>query len=232
MPGRTRPTKRTERRARQPAGAVKDALVAAVIRLLDARSAADISVRDIAREAGVNHGLVHRHFGSKERLLREAVARTSALVVESRPAVGHTVWCAGLLRERPEIARIVARCCLDGPRDLLELASPPREVLEQFVAPGKAALRRLGLEGALDPYVLNAVGVAAILGWIVFKPLLETRYGLPPDAEEKVTQLAALVDAIVAGTASPTVPAALPTPAPVPTPSPERPRRRTGTRAR
>src|SRR3990172_3822635 len=50
-----------------------------------------------------------------------------------------------LLLERPEVARIVARCCLDGPRDLLKLAAPPPDLLERCVRPLERALKRAGL---------------------------------------------------------------------------------------
>jgi AcrR family transcriptional regulator len=177
----------------------KDALIRAAIRLLARRSAADISVRDIATAARVNHGLVHRHFGSKDALVREAVRRTSALVRGSQPEGGLTAWSFELLRERPEIARVAARCCLDGPRDLLALAAPSPEFLDSCVAPVRTALERLGLTGIVDPHVANAAGLAAILGWVVFRPLFDAGYRLPPDADERLAEIARLLDALVGG---------------------------------
>ena len=57
----------------KPAGrdAVMDALVDATGQLILERGVT-MSVRDIARRAGVNHGLVHTYFGSKEALLSAA----------------------------------------------------------------------------------------------------------------------------------------------------------------
>ncbi|HVY62998.1 MAG TPA: TetR/AcrR family transcriptional regulator [Planctomycetota bacterium] len=180
----------------------KERLIEAVIRLMDGRAVADISVKDIAAAAGVNHGLVHRYFGSKEALVREAVVRTNALVSGSAPQVGRATWMLRLLRERPEIARILARCCLDGPRDLLPLAAPPAEVREPYVAGIRRALAALGLgERAPDPYVVNAAGCAAALGWVVFRPLFEQGFGLPPgpDADAQVEAMASFLDGLFQG---------------------------------
>jgi AcrR family transcriptional regulator len=174
--------------------ATREALRAAVIRLLARRSLGEISVRDIAAEAGVNHGLVHRHFGSKEALVREAVYDANERIARDHPQFGATRWTVGLLRERPEIARVLARVCLDGPRDLLALAAPPPEALEAYVQPIREGLGRLGIE--LDPYVVNAAGCAALLGWAVFRPLFRAGWGLPPDADEHFADIATLLDAL------------------------------------
>ncbi len=56
-----------------PARSARDALLAAAVELFAEHGPASISVRDIARHAGVNHGLVHRHFGSRDELLAEAI---------------------------------------------------------------------------------------------------------------------------------------------------------------
>jgi AcrR family transcriptional regulator len=73
------------RRGRPPATAgaphgraeVESALIAAAADLFATRSPSSVSVRDIASAAGVNHGLVHRYFGSKDALLG-AVLRSLA----------------------------------------------------------------------------------------------------------------------------------------------------------
>ena len=51
----------------------RDALLASAVELFAQHGPASVSIRDVARHAGVNHGLVHRHFGSKDDLLAEAI---------------------------------------------------------------------------------------------------------------------------------------------------------------
>jgi AcrR family transcriptional regulator len=191
------PFVRRKTRAPKGAEAVREALVSAVIRLLDRKSVAEISVKEIAAEARVNHGLVHRHFGSKEALVREAVERTNARIGREYPEERQASFTLALLRRRPEIARILARCCLDGPRDLLALAAPPPERMEKHLRPIRRLIARLGLEGRIDPNVLDAVGAAALFGWIVFKPLFEAGFPIPPDADERLAEIVALVDAFM-----------------------------------
>ena len=56
----------------------RGALLASAIELFAERGPASVSVRDIARHAGVNQGLIYRHFGSKDALLAEALEQGSA----------------------------------------------------------------------------------------------------------------------------------------------------------
>ena len=58
----------------RPRGAdeVRVALTDAAARLLGQRSPGRISGRDLAGEAGVNYGLIHYYFGSKDEGLRAA----------------------------------------------------------------------------------------------------------------------------------------------------------------
>ena len=49
---------------------VRRAVIEAAANLLASRGPSAITVRDIAAAAQVNHGLVHRHFGSKEGVVR------------------------------------------------------------------------------------------------------------------------------------------------------------------
>lgn len=176
----------------------KEALVDALVRLLRERALDRISVRDIAAEAGVNHGLVHRHFGSKQGLVRAAVERLSAEIHAGhaeRP--GMSAWTFSYLRERPELARVAARSCLDGPPEIVEHAAPSPERLEAIVAPLRAMLQRMGLAQAIDPHVLNGLATAALLGWFVFEPMLRHGFGLPADADDQLQAALARLDTMV-----------------------------------
>lgn len=181
----------------------KEALIAAALSLVAERGAGSVSVRDIARLAGVNHGLVHRYFGSKDGLLREAVLRNTEVLNEriltAHRDSGYTLLAYEILRERPDLAKVGARCCLDGPQDLLDLAAPSAERLERGVEPVRRLLANLGAGEQLSPYVLNALGCAALLGWFIFRPLLERGYNLPPDADDQVGRIASFLDALMAG---------------------------------
>src|SRR5262245_27468791 len=65
---------------------VREANVAAFLdaaeRLLVREGAAGISTRQLAVEAGQNHGLVHYYFGSVDELLLQTLERFSARILE------------------------------------------------------------------------------------------------------------------------------------------------------
>jgi AcrR family transcriptional regulator len=56
-------------------------------RLLIKEGAAGVSTRQLAREAGQNHGLVHYYFGSVDELLLQALERFTNRVVERQRAM-------------------------------------------------------------------------------------------------------------------------------------------------
>jgi AcrR family transcriptional regulator len=185
-------------RRKRPTGAAatKDALIAAFLRLVARRSVADVSVRDVAAAAGVNHGLVHRHFGSKDGLVRAAVTDLARRFHADERA-GLSARSFAQLSEHPELPILIARCCLDGPEDLLALAAPPPARIAALVAPIGALLARLGVDA--DPHVVNGLGTAALLGWFVFRPLLARGYGIPAGADAQVARLVAAVDRLLTG---------------------------------
>jgi len=73
----------------QPAERIdpRDALLDAAERLLVEVGYAGISARRLAREAGVNLGLVHYHFGSMENVFLEALERFTGHLVERQKAL-------------------------------------------------------------------------------------------------------------------------------------------------
>jgi AcrR family transcriptional regulator len=182
---------------RMTAEDVRSLLVASLVELLKTKSVEAISVRDVAAAAGVNHGLVHRYFGSKQGLIDAAVEQLSAEVHRGRPdRAAMSAVTFSYLRAHPELARIVARACLDGPPELLARAAPPPARLEAIVAPIRAALSRVGATH-IDPHLLNALASAALLGWFVFQPLLQKGFGLSADADDQVARLLEMLDRVV-----------------------------------
>ena len=53
--------------------AVRRSLIEAAVQLMGMRSPRQISGRELAKRAGVNYGLIHHYFGSKDAVFAEAV---------------------------------------------------------------------------------------------------------------------------------------------------------------
>ncbi len=67
----------------------RDAFLDAAERLLTRMGWADITVRKLAAEAGLNHGLVHYYFGSMEEVLLQVLERfTDRLIARQRALYG------------------------------------------------------------------------------------------------------------------------------------------------
>jgi AcrR family transcriptional regulator len=158
--GRDRPTGRNE---------VVDALLDAATRLFAARGPANVSVRDVAEAAGVNHGLVHRHFGSKRALLGAVLDRLAARVAATT-AAGELPHDADL----DAYWRVLARAILDG-EDVSDL---------QHGHPTIAHLLATAEADGMDPSaarVETARTVAYGLGARLFAPFIRAAVGLADD---------------------------------------------------
>ena len=112
------------------------------------------------------------------------------------------LWSHALFRDRPDLARVVARCCLDGPHDVLRFAALPPKTRREILRDIRAALARVGLEEIVDARVANALIVAGLIGWTVFRPLLDASFDLPKDADERLAKIASLVDSMLMGGAA------------------------------
>jgi AcrR family transcriptional regulator len=156
------------------------ALVDAAGRELAAKGAAGASVRAIAAAAGVNHGLVHRHFGSKDAMV-SAVLDDLAERIGARSAADPT-WPFGPPGPGGDIAddelldrflRVLARTILDG-------GDPA--ALQRHYPYVRAFVARLERRGLPDDRarLVAAQSVALTLGWLLFEPFLEAAAGLDP----------------------------------------------------
>lgn len=150
--------------------AVRAALVEAAAEMLGDVGPASLSVREIARRAGVNHGQVHHYFGSKRALLEAAMRKLAQDHFENatRLAGGGPIPPALSLAEDPIYWRAVCQTVMEGDLDLARI-----EVDEGISVPRRAlrALRKLrGVAPDDEDFKARfAAGVALQLGWVAFE---------------------------------------------------------------
>lgn len=153
------------------------ATLAAAAELFAERGPAATSIRDIATRSNVNHGLVYRHFGTKERLvgavLEHLGSTLTTLVNGGAPA-------DEIEQTMDRHIRVMARALLDGyPVGQLQTRFPGVTLLLEQVLPRSADERSARLA------VANAVALQ--MGWRLFEPFLRSAAGLEgvSDAEIK-----------------------------------------------
>jgi TetR/AcrR family transcriptional regulator, repressor for neighboring sulfatase len=165
------------------------AMLDAAERLFSERGFTAVSVRDIAREAGVSHALVHRYLGSKEEIYRavlkrnEDVIRDAAGDTEDLDAALSLMIREGLANHR-DYLRLVAHSALHG--------LPYEATIGRFRATDRlielAEMKAAGASGsrpdAVGPRIAVAAIVAIYLGWASLEPWLVKAAGLE-DLDEK-----------------------------------------------
>jgi TetR/AcrR family transcriptional regulator, repressor for neighboring sulfatase len=175
----------------------RDEVRAAVLDAAARRFAAegpDASLRDIADDAGVNLGLIHRHIGNKDDLLRAVLAR------EIEGGVG-------AIEQAGEAPAALQRIFLGANRDgryirivAWLLLRDPTGLHHQDRYPGMQALRALGRDGTPgeDRDAQLMLAMAAIYGWTVFGPQLRVAFGYDDaDGEDLERRLADALARIV-----------------------------------
>jgi TetR/AcrR family transcriptional regulator, repressor for neighboring sulfatase len=162
-PGK-RPTGRDE---------VVEALLDAAERLFGEAGPGDVSLREIARAAGVNHGLVHRHFGTRDdlvdRLMERMAARWTEELEATRDYAAAIETILGSDDEAPTTAgawlRLLAWSLLTEP--------PARSGAVQRRYATLDRLPPLLTEGEQeDPAITTAAAIALVFGWRFFHPYI------------------------------------------------------------
>ena len=158
---------------------VMASILEAASELFAKKGVAGVSVRDIAAKAGVNHGLIHRHFGSKESLRRQTQEKLSADLIaemEASSTFEETMtmaWTA--LQKHDAFWRVLARTLLDGKwQGEIQSVFPLIELSMQLVT--REQKQGLIMENA-DPKIVVAGIVAMALGLEVFESYLLTATG-------------------------------------------------------
>jgi TetR/AcrR family transcriptional regulator, repressor for neighboring sulfatase len=166
-PRRKSPTGREE---------VAAAILAAATDLFAERGPAATSIRDIAARSNVNHGLVFRHFGTKDQLVgavlnnlsmtTTAMRRGGAPAAEQQHAGGRHL-------------QVLARTLLDGyPVGKLQTQFPGMSELLDAIRPRYTEDRSARLA------VANAAALQ--FGWRLFEPFLRASTGLDDLSEDEL----------------------------------------------
>lgn len=172
-----------EKKAPRGVTAVRESLMQAARELLSIRPASQISGRAIAERAGVNYGLIHQYFGSKEKIYQEVFSRLSAEVTAIASATGVKDWWnqPTLLSTNGDAWRVVANLIADpSMMDEMDWDFP----LMRAVAAGLSAEHP-----DWDPAEVAAQAGhlgATLLGWSLLEPIYQRGLGL---AEERIGEI-------------------------------------------
>lgn len=174
----TTPTATTQESGAKPVGReeVVDAVLRAAAELFADKGPDGTSIREIAARAGVNHGLVHRHFGSKRELLGATMQHLADQAADRRSAGASA---AELLPAVDQHLRIMVRATLDGyPIEELQQRRPGMQLILDQVRPGHRTEREARLAAAH--------ATALQLGWRLLGPAFRSGFGLEDMSDEEL----------------------------------------------
>ena len=177
---------------------VRTAVLEAASALVAERGPDGFSVRDIAARAGVNHALVHRHFGTRAEVLEQMLAADAravvAAVVESGlPTSGAAssekiAELLDVLADRPSYWRTLVHAVLASPEAAILGTASTTELF--------SGLWRDAESGTdADQAVPSAVAGMTVLGWLIFGRFMSEATGTDPDETRRAVadQVAMLI---------------------------------------
>jgi AcrR family transcriptional regulator len=190
-------------RTRGAREATTAAMLEAAEELFAAHGFTAVSVRDIAKQAGVSHALVHRYLGNKDDIYRKVLQRNEDVMLAAAAGTDDLLEAVGHMfregRARRRYLRLVTHSALHGlPFDTTIGRFPATELLIEL------ARRSTGEApscGDVDPRVAIAAVVALYLGWVSLEPWLVPAAGLQDEDEAMVlAHLERVIRYLITGT--------------------------------
>ncbi|MDA3646889.1 TetR/AcrR family transcriptional regulator [Saccharopolyspora indica] len=161
-----------------------------------------VALRDVAAEAGVNHGQIYQYFGSRQALLRAAITRLlqrSALDRDThweQPFAQRRTAMWRWALQQPDLPKLEALLALEGDDQLVLFPELERT---------RQALDRDRATGALprdsDADVVHAMTAATYMGYCIFREAIARELGL--ELGELDARAGAVYERLVAGLAEP-----------------------------
>jgi TetR/AcrR family transcriptional regulator, repressor for neighboring sulfatase len=170
-----------------------EALVAAARELFAERGPASVSLRDVARRAGVNHGLIHHYIGSRDDLLQLTFAtitdRARVVAADAEDPVDALHRLRAIGGDDDAYARLLGWVLLEG-YDPAQFHGRSA-ALDVVVAASGVDTRELR--------ILLAMAMIQTLGWKLFGEYARLAAGLGDEDPDDVRRdLDALVDRLFA----------------------------------
>ena len=132
-------------------GAGRDALLNAAITVVAQRGLRYLTYRSVAAEAGVTHGLVAHHFGSRDALLMEALRHSvrrsidvTSLIPDSGSPDDFVRGLADMVDSDPELHAFQYEVLLESRRSP-EVREHAEELFAAYRAASRAGLARIGI---------------------------------------------------------------------------------------
>lgn len=190
LPAKPEDGARAHERTKRGRKSVEAALIAAASELLSEVGPKQMSVREVAALAGVNHGQVHHYFKGKEGLIRAAMRNIAEehLKIVTQSAHGAPMPPPLTLNQDPRYQRAVIRLVLDGRVDLATMqiddgVSVPRNILAEMT-------KSAGLE---EPSIEAKAVLAAIMaleqGWGALEQFIIKMIDAKPGEMEQIRKL-------------------------------------------
>ncbi len=174
---------------------VREAVTEAARRLFSERGIHAVSVREIAREVGVSHTLLHLYFGSKEEIVRSVLTTYDASVADDLRSAEDAPRAAGDAFRRvaadPAFTRVLAAALVEG-------MVPHRIPADACVT--KAFSQRLSADeaGEFDPKVVSAAIACMVMGWAIAGDWMAEATGLDKGPDELVDEMATIIERMTA----------------------------------
>lgn len=161
-------------------------MLEAAARLFAERGPDAVSVREVAAEAGINHALIHRHFGSKDELVAlvvsDAIERVGRAAADGGTVADAVRVAAAATRREATGVRMIAWALLSGtPVERLADAHPAARTLIERLREAQARSGFAARTAVQQPEAAIGSIQAMLLGWIVFEPFLLRATGIDPD---------------------------------------------------
>lgn len=140
---------------------------------------AGLNLREVADKAGVNRGLVYHYFGSRGRLLHQALRHRGERVMQQILSLEHSPFARMQLRflrmliDNPEPVRLRTILLLDSTERLrmMPLRDPTQARLHHAIASGE-------LDPDLDLRSLHAFVVSSVYGYVLYREPFAAELGI------------------------------------------------------